>query len=330
MTEAPAPSQSPTTAPSETEAHARVQALIDNIKTVFFGRLVSIERLVIALLAGGHLLIEDTPGVGKTTLAQSLAKSISASFQRIQFTPDLLPSDLLGASIYRPKTGDMLWQPGPVFTQILLADEINRTNPRTQSALLEAMAEKQVSIEGQTRPLPSLFFVLATQNPHEFEGTYPLPESQLDRFLMRLELGYPEAEQERAVLVAQKQRHPLDDLKTVLSADDVVALQEHTRGVHVEDSLVHCIVELARDTRAHDELMVGVSTRGALALQRACQALAVIRGRPYVVPEDIKELFVAVCGHRVSLKKRWEGRSGSVQRRAKVLNDILEATTFPQ
>jgi MoxR-like ATPase len=278
---------------------ALVGALAQNVKKAFVGPDRTVERVLTALLAEGHLLIEDAPGVGKTTLAKALARSIDASFKRIQFTPDLLPSDIVGVSIYDQARGAFSFKPGPIFANVVLADEINRTNPRTQSSLLEAMSEPSVSVDGEPRALPRPFLVLATQNPYEFEGTYPLPESQLDRFLLRLRIGYPSAEQERAVLRAQTLGHPLDALKPVVTGDDVLRLQEATRRVRVDDAVLDYIVAIAGRSREAPTLSIGVSPRGSLCLRRAAQALALIRGRDHVVPDDIKELAVPVLAHRV-------------------------------
>ncbi|MEZ6187278.1 MAG: MoxR family ATPase [Planctomycetota bacterium] len=276
-----------------------VAKLGESVRGVFQGRAQVVDHLLTALLAGGHVLIEDAPGVGKTTLAKALARSINCDFHRIQFTPDLLPSDILGVSIYDQSKREFVFQPGPVFANVILADEINRTNPRTQSSLLEAMSEASVSVDGVTRELPDPFLVLATQNPSESEGTYPLPDSQLDRFLIRLSIGYPTAAQEKAVLTAQTKSHPLQALTAVASRDDVLALQAATREVRVEESIVDYIVALAQRSRSWEQLAVGISPRGSLALRRASQALALVRGREYVVPDDVQELFLPIMAHRV-------------------------------
>lgn len=304
---------------------ALVQRLADNVRTVFVGRERTVEHVLTALLAGGHLLIEDAPGVGKTTLAKALARSISCDFKRVQFTPDLLPSDIVGVSIYDQGNKSFVFKPGPVFANVVLADEINRTNPRTQSSLLEAMSDAAVSVDGETRKLPQPFLVLATQNPFEFEGTYPLPESQLDRFLIRLEIGYPTAEQERAVLKAQQTRHPLEGLETVVSGDDVVALQEATRRVRVDDSILDYVVAIAQRSRESARLALGVSPRGSLALRRAAQALALVRGRDYVIPDDVKELAVPVLAHRVAAQDTSGGRARAVE----ALLEVVEQVAVP-
>ena len=256
-------------------------------------------RTLVALLAGEHILLEDVPGVGKTLVGKAVARSLSGEFRRIQFTPDLLPGDITGSSLYNAQTREFVFSGGPIFANVLLADEINRATPRTQSALLEAMSEGQVSVDGQTHPLPRPFMVIATQNPVEFEGTYPLPESQLDRFLMRSAMGYPSREVEMEVLVSHRQGEPVDDLQPVLDGPQVVALQEAVRGVEVEESIHGYLLDIVQATRDCAELHVGASTRGALSLYRAAQAAALLAGRGYVVPDDVKGLAVAVLAHRV-------------------------------
>ncbi len=309
-----------------TETTELVQSLAANVRKVFVGKEQVVEAVLTALLAEGHLLIEDAPGVGKTTLAKSLARSIDCAFKRIQFTPDLLPSDITGVSIYDQQEQRFVFKPGPVFANVVLADEINRTNPRTQSSLLEAMSEAAVSVDGETRPLPKPFLVLATQNPFEFEGTYPLPESQLDRFLIRLEIGYPTAEQERAVLKAQQTAHPLRDLTPVVTGEQVLALQAATRDVRVEDSVLDYIVAISHASRDAPEVAVGVSPRGSLALRRAAQALALVRGRDYVIPDDVKELAVPVLAHRIVV----EDELGAGRSRARdAMQRVVETVAAP-
>ncbi len=307
------------------QARAGVTRLADNVRQVFVGREATVELLLTALLGEGHLLIEDAPGVGKTTLAKALARSIDCTFKRVQFTPDLLPSDVTGVSIYDQERRTFEFKPGPLFANVVLADEINRTNPRTQSALLEAMSDVAVSVDGHTHPLPRPFMVLATQNPFEFEGTYPLPESQLDRFLIRMELGYPTAEQEREVLRAQQHSHPLRDLRAVVSGEEVLALQAATREVRVDDSVLDYVVALAQRSRDTPRLAVGVSPRGSLSLRRAAQALALVRGRDYVIPDDVKELALPVLAHRVVPQ---EGL-GSRRQAEEALREVLEAVPVP-
>ena len=293
---------------------------------VILGKPEAIEHVVVALLAGHHLLMEDVPGVGKTTLAKALARCFSGEFRRVQFTPDLLPADILGSSVYSPRDGSFAFKEGPVFAHVLLADEINRASPRTQSALLEAMSEGQVSSDGVTRPLPSPFLVLATQNPVEFHGTYPLPEAQLDRFGMRIGLGYPAAEHEVDVLFSQAERHPLESVGVVLAAADVVALQAQARKVRVERSLGRYVVALAEATRRHSAVRLGCSPRGSLMLFRSAQARALLDGRAFAVPEDVKRQAVPVLAHRLGLetKARYTGVS-----KEDVVREVLEAVPVP-
>jgi len=293
------------------QAPQTLAALQSQLGRVILGKPEAIDHVLVALLAGHHLLLEDVPGVGKTTLAKALARAFSGEFRRVQFTPDLLPTDILGSSVYSPKDGSFSFKEGPVFGHVLLADEINRASPRTQSALLEAMSEGQVSSEGVTRALPSPFLVLATQNPIEFHGTYPLPEAQLDRFGLRIGLGYPAAEAELEVLFSQADRHPLESVEAVLSAADVVALQAQTRHVRVERSLGRYVIALAEATRRHPQVRLGCSPRGSLMLFRAAQARALLSGRSFVVPEDVKAEAVPVLAHRLGLetKARYTGVS---------------------
>lgn len=285
--------------------------LVENLERVVQGKTRPLQFLVVSLLSGGHVLMEDVPGVGKTTLAKALAASIRGSFRRVQFTPDLLPTDILGSSIYNPREGTFDFHQGPVFCNILLADEINRASPRTQSSLLEAMSEGQATIEGVTRTLPRPFVVLATQNPIEFHGTYPLPEAQLDRFTMRLALGYPDRDHELAVLEDQRQQHPLERLESVTDLDEVMQAQEAVRQVRVERPISEYILALVQATRDDPRLKLGSSTRGALALYRTAQARAWCDGRDYVLPDDIKALSTEVLAHRVMLdtKSRYSGVS---------------------
>ncbi len=285
-----------------TNVYTLVNELEENISQVVLGKPDVVRLCVVALLAGEHILVEDVPGVGKTLLGKALANSISGRFSRIQFTPDLLPSDIIGSSIFNAKTSEFVFKTGPIFANIVLADEINRTTPRTQSALLEAMSDSQVSMDGQTHPLPAPFIVIATQNPFEFEGTYPLPESQLDRFLLRTQIGYPDREAELEVFASHRLREPVDELGPVLDASQVITLQEAARSVTVDDSIQAYLMDIVEATRNSDELHVGVSTRGALALHRAIQAYALTDGRQFVVPDDIKRLAVSVLAHRVITK----------------------------
>jgi len=276
-----------------------IASLESNINRVVLGKAEVVRLVVTALLAGEHVLIEDVPGVGKTLIGKSLARSVAGQFARIQFTPDLLPGDITGSSVYRSTSGEFTFVPGPVFANIVLADEINRATPRTQSALLEAMSERQVSADGQTFPLPRPFLVIATQNPIEFEGTYPLPESQLDRFLFRLSVGYPDRDAERLVLETHRNGEPVDQLPAVIDCAQVAELQDAACKVAVDASISEYILDIATATRACPDLSAGASTRGSLALYRAAQARALVEGRDYVVPDDVKSLAVAVLAHRV-------------------------------
>jgi len=287
----------------------RLSALKSQLGQVILGKAEPIESIAVCLLSGGHILMEDVPGVGKTTLAKALAKSLAADFKRVQFTPDLLPTDIVGSSVYSPKDGSFTFKPGPIFTNILLADEINRASPRTQSSLLEAMSEHQVSIEGTTHMLPAPFLVIATQNPIEYHGTYPLPEAQLDRFGMRVNLGYPASEHEVDVLYSQFHHHPLDDVTPVLDAAGVVALQEAARAVRMDRQIGRYIVDLANATRQHPSLKMGCSPRGTLTLFRVTQARAFVSGRDYAIPEDVKAVAVPTLAHRLALdtKAKYSG-----------------------
>ena len=280
-----------------------IQRLEENISRALVGKTEVVRLAVVGLLARGHLLIEDVPGVGKTTLAAALARSIGAGFQRIQFTSDMLPSDVLGVSVWEPKRGEFVFKPGPLFTNIVLADEINRTTPKTQSSLLEAMNEAQVSLDHSTYPLPHPFMVLATQNPREYEGTFPLPESQLDRFLLRVRIGYPDTADEKEVLRGTVAPIP-SQLGPVLTVEEVLELQEATDQVRAEESVLDYIVSLVSATRRSPLLSLGVSPRGSLALLRAARARALADGRDYLVPDDVKELAVAALAHRVMVKAR--------------------------
>jgi MoxR-like ATPase len=287
---------------SQAVANDLISRLETNICQVVLGKPEVVRMCLVALLSGEHVLLEDVPGVGKTLVAKALAKSVSGHFSRLQFTPDLLPSDILGSSVYDAKESRFVFHRGPIFANIVLADEVNRAPPRTQSALLEALSEGQVSIDGQTMKLPSPFLVIATQNPYEFEGTYALPESQLDRFLVRLSVGYPAVADERLVLSSHRLKEPVQDLQPAVTGEQILQLQQAVRQVRVDDSLGNYLLEIVHLTRQCDELRVGVSTRGALSLYRAAQALALIEGRAFVIPEDIKRLTPAVLAHRVLLK----------------------------
>ncbi len=283
----------------ETAPTERIGDLRRSIESVIRGKSEVVGRTLVTLFAEGHLLIEDVPGVGKTMLAQALARSLDVSFRRLQFTSDLLPSDILGVSIYQPASSSFEFKPGPIFSHVLLADEINRATPKTQSAMLEAMNEAQVSVDSTSYPLAQPFIVLATQNPVDHQGTYPLPESQLDRFLMRLRMGYPDPESERQLLETQKVDHPIDAVEPVLSATDIVRIQRAVRHVAVDPSVADYIVRLATATRTSEKLALGVSPRGCLLLQRASQAQALLDERRFVVPDDVKSVAASVLGHRV-------------------------------
>ncbi|MDQ0178215.1 AAA family ATPase [Bacillus chungangensis] len=284
------------------EMQPELRKVICNIEKVMIGKREVAELSLVALLAGGHVLLEDVPGVGKTMMVRALAKSLNADFKRIQFTPDLLPSDVIGVSVYNPKEMEFQFRPGPIMGNIILADEINRTSPKTQSALLEGMEEASVTIDGKTRKLESPFFVMATQNPIEYEGTYPLPEAQLDRFLLKMKMGYPDPYEEVEVLTRIQKKTPIDELLPVLTLEEMQKLQKQVRDVFVEESLKHYIVELANKTRQHPKVYLGVSPRGSIALMKAVQAYAFLYGRDYVLPDDVQYLAPFVFSHRLILK----------------------------
>ncbi len=305
---------------------ALCRRIVEQISTVIVGKEAQIELLLVALLSEGHVLIEDIPGSGKTSMAKALARSIGGSFKRIQFTPDLLPADVTGFTMFDPKSGQFRFQKGPVIANVLLADEINRTIPRTQSSLLESMGEAQVTVDGQTMALPRPFFVIATQNPIELEGTFPLPEAQMDRFLMRIGIGYPGRDDEILILERFRIDDPLERLQPVADPETVVALQRARRDVHLAMPLREYIVDLVEATRGHPRLRFGASPRASLGLMRACQSLAAIRGREYVLPDDVKHLFAPVVEHRLILRP--EERARGV-RAAEVLAEVLEAVPVP-
>ena len=306
-----------------------LQAIQDNIARVIKGKSHVIEMAVVCLLARGHLLLEDVPGVGKTTLAHSLARSLDCSFKRIQFTSDLLPSDIVGVSIFNRQQQAFEFVPGPIFANIVLADEINRTTPKTQSSLLEAMSEAQISVDNQTHPLKQPFMVIATQNPAEYHGTFPLPESQLDRFLMRLRIGYPPMEEERKVLNRPYALHPADVLAPVLSTQDVLELQRRIEHVHMDDSVSEYLLAIVQATRQSELLSLGVSTRGALALNNAAKALALVRGREFCLPDDVKELGPIVLSHRVMLSRAQGMRMQSFEQAERIVLDIVDTIPVP-
>ena len=309
------------------EPAALFERLRANVASVFLGKPEVIHLALVALLAEGHLLIEDVPGIGKTLLAKALARSLDCTCHRVQLTPDLLPSDLLGTSVFHQPSGEFVFKPGPLFANVILADEINRATPRTQSALLEAMSDRQVSLDGRTWALPGPFLVLATQNPYEFEGTYALPESQLDRFLMRLRIGYPDRGAEKEILRRHRDGEPVELLRPVLAGADVMQLQAATRRVRVDASLEDYILGLIEASRGHPQVYLGASTRAALALYRAVQALALLDGRDYVVPDDIKRLAAPVLAHRI-LTRGW--RQGDRTDAADVVvAELLERAAVP-
>ena len=299
------------------------------IAKIIYGQEEAIQLALVTLLARGHLLIEDVPGVGKTTLAQALAKSFHCSFQRVQFTSDLLPSDVLGVSVYNPETREFEFRPGPIFANVVLADEINRTTPRTQSALLEVMNEAQVTVDGKTLPLKRPFLVIATQNPVEHHGTYPLPESQLDRFLMRIKMGYPSHETEKEILRQRTSEDPLNSLEPVADIEDVLAMQDAVTHVRVDSSLHDYALEIVNRTRHTDLLALGVSPRGTLMLQRAAQARAYLDGRDFCLPDDFKQLAVAVFAHRVVASSRHASLQKKSETTESVLREIVESVRVP-
>ena len=302
------------------------EKVITNIEKVIVGKHETVELTVIGLLCQGHLLIEDVPGVGKTMLARSLARSLGCEFSRIQFTPDMLPSDVTGVSIFNQVSREFEFRPGPVMAQIVLADEINRATPKTQAALLEAMEERQVTVDGITHTLPRPFMVLATQNPIEYEGTFPLPEAQLDRFLMRIRLGYPSAEDEMLVLERQRYRHPIEDIEQVVSAEMVMNAQNEVKKIYVAPVVKRYIVDINRRTREFPEVYLGASPRGSLTLYRACQARAAMRSREYVLPDDVKALAESSLGHRVILGPAARLRDLSTD---EVIDEVLASVPVP-
>jgi len=306
----------------------KVEALDKVVNSVLLGKPAVVRLVMTAFFGGGHVLLEDVPGVGKTILARTLARAVDASFRRIQFTADLLPSDIVGTSIFNQRNGAFEFRPGPIFAQVVLGDEINRTTPRTQSALLEAMNEGSVSLDGVTHGLPKPFIVLATQNPYEFEGTYPLPESQLDRFMMRVEIGYPGPDAEREMLEVQQERHPLENVRPVLTSADVEAIQAQVRKVRVEDSLRRYLLAIANATRQDRRIRVGVSPRASGALQRAAQSYAFLDDREFVIPDDIKTLAPPVLGHRIVPDGALPGE-GSFRERENLVRELVDTIDVP-
>ena len=306
-------------------AATELSELCANIESVFRGKPTVVRWATASVVAGGHILLEDVPGVGKTTLALAMARSLGLSFQRIQFTSDLLPGDIIGVSVYSSKTEEFSFQPGPIFAGLVLADEINRTTPRTQSALLEAMSEGSVSVDDETRALPQPFVVMATQNPLDHHGTYPLPESQLDRFMLRMSIGYPSSDVERSILMERRLDEPVESLGSVMDGDRLHQIQAAAADVQIEQSVVDYILEVVERTRDHPRVRIGVSTRGGLAVVRLVRALAVMEGRDYAIPDDAREIFVPALAHRLSLKSGGQNQAASEA----VIEEILGEVEIP-
>ena len=311
------------------ESIAGIQRLIDNVEQVMFGKREVVKLCVVGLLARGNLLIEDVPGIGKTTLAQSLAKSIDCPFMRIQFTSDMLPSDVLGVSILNPKTNEFEFRRGPIFASVVLADEINRTPPKTQSALLEAMSEYTVSVDGITHQLPQPFMVIATQNPIEYEGTYVLPESQMDRFLLRVDIGYPPREDELRIMRRHNPLKAIASLKPALNVHEMLDLQEDVNTIHVDETIEQYILDIVRGTREHEQVRLGASPRGAQALYESSQARALVEGRDYVIPEDIKALAAPALAHRILIKSRGADLAAAAEERERIIREIVTSVKAP-
>jgi MoxR-like ATPase len=311
------------------EPVGKVKELQSAIESVIRGKSDTVKYSLVALFAGGHLLIEDVPGIGKTTLATALARTLDLSIQRIQFTSDLLPSDVIGLSVFNQQSGEFEWKPGPIFSNIVLADEINRATPKTQSALLEAMAEEQVTVEGVTRPLQEPFMVIATQNPSEHHGTYPLPESQLDRFMLRLHMGYPSVDDERRILRDRESADPIASVEPILSRREIVEMRETVKAVRFDDALVDYLLHVVDATRNSESIELGISPRGSLALFRSAQALAFVEGRDYCIADDVKRLVLPCFGHRVVVNSRSAGLQGRSREAESALNKILESIVVP-
>lgn len=313
----------------ETPATAKIDVLKSTIERVIRGKSEAVKLSLVALIGKGHLLIEDVPGIGKTTLANALARALSLSFQRVQFTSDLLPSDVIGLSIFNQQAGSFEWKPGPIFANIVLADEINRATPKTQSALLEAMAEEQVTVEGVSRRLPAPFMVIATQNPAEHHGTYPLPESQLDRFMLRLQVGYPSKADELNILRDRERANPLDFVRAVMNEAEIVNLQNHAAAVRVDDALVEYLLTIVEETRKAENVELGISPRGTLALFRSAQAMALVEGRSFCIADDIKRLVIPVFAHRIVVNSRSTNLKQKSREAEQLLTDILQKTAVP-
>lgn len=322
-------SESKPAAPPAVDTVEQIARLQRAIEKVIKGKSETVKMALVALFAKGHLLIEDVPGIGKTTLSNALARALDLSFQRVQFTSDLLPSDVIGISIFNQRSGNFEWKPGPIFANIVLADEINRATPKTQSALLEAMAEEQVTIEGVSRQLPAPFMVVATQNPTEHHGTYPLPESQLDRFMLKLRIGYPNRADEREILRDRERRNPLEFVEAVLSEEDILELQAKAASVRVDDALVDYLLQIVAQTRENEAVELGISPRGTLSLFHAAQALALIEGRDYCIADDVKRLVVPVFGHRLIVSSRQTNVARRAHESERILQEILLKTRVP-
>lgn len=311
---------------AENEILAQINLLRENLSKVILGKHEVVDQIILGLISGESILIEDVPGVGKTTLAKALASSVQLEFQRVQCTPDLLPADIFGFSILNPQDGSFTFRPGPIFCNVLLVDEINRASPRTQSALLEAMAERQVTVEGKLHKLEPPFVVLATQNPSTHHGTFPLPESQLDRFLLQISIDYPSPETEADILFSQSGSNPLDDLSTVLSKEDILACQNHVQGIHVERSVADYLVSIVNQTRNDERIVLGSSPRGSIMLFRASQAMAFLSGRDFVLPDDIQKVAPYVLSHRIEMERGFDRKLKTSQN---LIRDIVDQVSVP-
>ncbi|MBP8130044.1 MAG: MoxR family ATPase [Candidatus Hydrogenedentes bacterium] len=314
----------------DSAAAQRIQHLIENIERVVFGKHDVVKLCVTGLLARGHILIEDVPGIGKTTIAQAIARSMQCTFSRIQFTSDMLPSDILGVSVLDPRSNEFVFRKGPIFANVVLADEINRTPPKTQSALLEAMSEYQVTVDGRPYELARPFIVMATQNPVEYEGTYTLPESQLDRFMLRVTMGYPPADDELRIMRRRDPRKELENLQPVLTGEELVALQDAVGQARVDESVARYILDIIQGTREHEQVMLGASPRGSLTFYEACQARAVVEGRDFVTPGDVKVMAVPLLAHRILVKSRGADLATAADERGRVIRDVVQRIPVPR